>query len=479
MEKNLQKIDRDKKVFNSEFDGKGVASLIFCSGAGSVTGANFLLKTPGGRILVDCGMIQGPKEAEAHNRDPFAYDPSTIDVLIVTHAHLDHVGRIGKLVKEGFKGKIISTTVTKDLAELVMRDAAHLIAQSSKRDNVEPIYNDGHVDQALTLWNTFDYHQTFEVVKGVSGYFKDAGHILGSSIVELGIDRKGGKPCKVVFTGDLGNSPSPILRDTENVEDADYMVIESVYGDRNHEPKEDRQAKLKRVIVDTFARKGTLVIPAFSVERTQVLLYEINDLIESKQIPSVPVFLDSPLGSKVTAIYHENTELFNPSAKDRIAGGDDIFDFPRLSYVDNDESSRSLGHNHSAKIIIAGSGMSMGGRVRRHEAEYLPDSNSTILLVGYQPLGTLGRSLQDKAREVSIDGVKIPVHARIESIFGYSAHKDSDHLVEFVEKGASTLKKVFVAMGEPKASLFLAQRLRDELDVNAVYPEVGKEYLID
>lgn len=476
-------------------------SLICYSGVGSVTGANFLLKAGGARILIDCGMIQGMKEAEAHNRDPFGYDPKSIDILIVTHAHLDHVGRIGKLVKEGFRGRIISTEPTRDLAELVMLDAAHLLAQAAQRNqernqvgnqgrnhgdkNLPPICGEEDVKLAMTLWTTRPYHQSFELIPSVNVYFKDAGHILGSAIVEVTIDLaadlSGGndKKIKMVFTGDLGNSPTPILRDTDNVTDADYLLVESVYGDRNHEPKDERRAKLKRVIVDTLARQGTLIIPAFSVERTQVILYEINDLVESGQISSVPVYLDSPLGSKVTEIYRSNRQLFNPVVQERIAKGDDIFDFPKLSYVGSDESSREIDHNHSAKIIIAGSGMSMGGRIRRHEAEYLPDPNNTILLVGFQPIGTLGRAIQDGMRSVHIDGADVPLKAHVESIFGYSAHKDSDHLVEFVEKTAEKVRKVFVAMGEPKASLFLAQRLRDELDVDAIFPEVGKEYFLE
>lgn len=477
------KIVKMKKTGTEKNSNGPKVTLTCCSGVGSVTGANFLLKISDKQILIDCGMIQGTHEAEEHNRDPFIYDPKTIDVLIVTHAHLDHVGRIGKLVKEGFHGRIISTGPTRDLAELVMLDAAHLLAQKAKRDdagshsshnNQPPIYSENDVQQALTLWSTHPYYESFELFPGVTVNFKDAGHILGSAIIEITVAGK-----RIVFTGDLGNSPTPILRDTDSVTDADYLLIESVYGDRNHEPKDERRAKLKKVILDTLNRKGTLLIPAFSVERTQVLLYEINDLVESKQIPSVPVYLDSPLGSKVTEVYRMNRKLFNSSAQDRIAKGDDIFDFPKLSYVGSDESSRDIDRNGSSKIIIAGSGMSMGGRIRRHEAEYLPDSNNTILLVGYQPLGTLGRTIQDGAKSVKIDGVPVSVKARVESIFSYSAHKDSDNLVEFVEKTSTTVKKVFVAMGEPKASLFLAQRLRDELDVNAVFPEVGKEYLLE
>ena len=480
-------------------------------GVGSVTGANFMLKVPkpmskneegvlsneSGKVqhfytmLIDCGLVQGSREAEKFNREPFGYDPTQVDTLLITHAHLDHVGRIGKLVKEGFSGRIISSHATKDLAELVMRDAAHIQAHDAKKNNLEPLYTEAEVDKALSLWITFGYHEKFEPIEGYSAVtcvMKDAGHILGSSTFTFTVpvpseEKSSGSISKtetrnIVFTGDLGNTPTPILSDSEFIDDADYMLIESVYGDRNHEPKSERREKFKQVVQESLERRGTLVIPAFSVERTQVILYEINDLVETGQIKSVPVYLDSPLASQVTSVYHKNIALFNPEVQERIRKGDDIFNFPKLTIVASDHDSKSVHNVPGPKIIIAGSGMSMGGRVRRHEADYLPYKENTILLVGFQPIGTLGRTIQDGAKKVNIDGVSVPVLARIESIFGYSAHKDSDHLVEFVSHSVGRLKQVFVAMGEPKSSLFLAQRINDELDVKAMYPERGTEYQI-
>lgn len=456
-----------------------IPKLTCYGGVGSVTGANFLLEWNGAKILVDCGLLQGTKETETANSQPFDYEPSSVTMLLVTHAHLDHVGRIGKLVKDGFNGVIYSTSQTKMIAQYIMEDAVMLLDKEARHNGVLPMYSREDVTKALTLWRTIEYHTSTQLLPGLSVYLKDAGHILGSAMIEcsFSIDTPAQKKTtKLVFTGDLGNSPSPLLRDTESIEDADYVVMESVYGDRNHEPKDIRREKLVKIIKDAHSRQGTIIIPAFSVERTQVILYELNDLIETKQIPVLPVFVDSPLGSRVTAVYQSNTHIFNEAAQQRIKEGDDLFDFPRLKFVHDVKDSQSLDRIIESKIIIAGSGMSMGGRVRQHEATYLPDPRNTILLVGYQPIGTLGRQLQNGEKHVSIDGEKVTVKAHIESIFGYSAHKDSDHLVEFVSQSRKSIKKVFVVMGEPKASVFLSQRLHDEIDVEAICPERGKSY---
>lgn len=445
--------------------------ITFETGVGSVTGANFLVETKEKKFLVDCGLIQGDHETEKENRKPFGYDPKIIDYLFITHAHLDHVGRIGKLVKEGFKGTIYSTPETFALAQLVMADAVSILAIEAKKDNIQPIYEQRDIEKAFTLWKTIPYHEKNEI-GDFSVYLKDAGHILGSSMFEFTIEGK-----KIVFTGDLGNTPTPLLRDTESIEGAEYLIMESVYGDRNHESKDERDAKFEKIVVDTLATGGTLVIPSFSLERTQVILYELNNLAE-KGILKVPVFVDSPLATKVTDIYRGSTELFNDGIKEQIKNGDDIFDFKRLKFTINHEESNALDRMSGPKIILAGSGMSMGGRVRHHEATYLPNKNNTILLVGYQPIGTLGRVLQNKQKKAIIDKQEIKIEARIETIFGYSSHKDSDHLVEFVSKAKDTLKKVFPVMGEPKSSLFLAQRIQDELGLKAEYPERGKRYEI-
>ena len=451
------------------------AYITFYSGVGSVTGANFLLelssKEKTTKILVDCGLIQGEKIAQKENRLPFEYDPSEMNMLFITHAHLDHVGRIAKLVKDGFSGVIYSTPETFALAQLIMEDALGLLTRSAKDEGEIPLYEEKDVRKAFTLWQTIQYHEERTFPEGFTVYLKDAGHILGSSIIQFTYEGK-----KIVFTGDVGNSPTPLLRNTESLEGADYIVTESVYGDRNHEPKDERREKLQSIIEDTIKKQGTLIIPAFSLERTQVILYEINKLVETKMIPIIPVYVDSPLATKVTDIYKSSTHLFNERAQAEIKGGDDLFNFPKLSFTVSADDSRAIDHASSPKIIIAGSGMSVGGRVIHHEEVYLNNSKNTVLLVGYQTMGSIGRHLLDGSKKVTIHGVDIGVRAKIESILGYSSHKDSDHLVEFVATAHDSAKKVFIAMGEPKASLFLVQKIRDNTGMNALYPERLKKY---
>ncbi len=445
--------------------------ITFCSGVGTVTGANFLFEADQSSMLIDCGMIQGEKFALEENNREFFYDISSIDALIITHAHLDHVGRIPKLVKEGYSGPIYSTPETRELAELVLNDAVGIIAMESRQNGGVPMYDTDDVQAVFPLWKTIPYHQEAKITDDISVFLKDAGHILGSAMVEIRTVGQDGTPLKVLFTGDVGNSPAPLLRDTEVVGDVNYMITESVYGDRNHEPKDTRTEQFQKIINDTINRGGTLVIPAFSIDRTQVLLYELNNLVEQKKIASVPVFVDSPMAIKATQVYQASTELFNDPVREQIKNGDRIFDFPHLQFTVSQMESRDISRLQGPKIILAGSGMSVGGRVISHEEEFLPDPKNTILFVGYQTNGSLGRLLADGAKKVDIHGRTIKVKAHIESIYGYSAHKDSDHLVEFVATAGSNLKKVFVVMGEPKGSMHLAQRINDELGKKAIVPE--------
>lgn len=450
--------------------------ITFWSGVGTVTGANFLLETRNTKILVDCGLMQGTKDSYIENKKAFPYDPKSVNFLFVTHAHMDHIGRVCKLVRDGFSGVIYSTKETKDLANVMIMDAIKVMATKEEFGNEdgvkeEPLYGIGDFNKAMALWRTIPYHTETKLNNEFDVYLKDAGHILGSSMYEFKYRGK-----KVVFTGDSGNTPTPLLKDTEKITDADFLIVDSVYGDRNHEPKEERDNRFRQVIVDTINKKGAVIIPAFSVERTQVILYELNNLIEEKKIPSIPVYLDSPLALKVTDIYRHSTSDFNQQVKKEISGGDDIFNFPKLTIVHGREESENIVKTSNPKIIIAGSGMSSGGRIVGHEINFLPDPNSTVLLMGYQALGTLGRKIQEKPKEVEINGNMIPVKARIENITGYSSHKDSDGLVSLVENTKDTVKKVFVVMGEPKSSTFLVQRLRDELEVDAIYPERGIIY---
>ncbi|MFT5179948.1 MAG: metallo-beta-lactamase family protein [Candidatus Paceibacteria bacterium] len=448
----------------------GKLKLKFFGGVGSVTGANFMLQSDETKILVDCGLIQGPKWAREKNYEPFAYDPATVDILFVTHAHADHIGRIPKLVKDGFNGKIYSTKATKDLVRYMFEDAVKVLSIDAKKDNQDPLYNTDDVLKTLSLWEGVSYHDPVKIAD-FEAIFKDAGHILGSAMVEF---KYLGTGEKIVFTGDLGNSPTPLLKDTEDITDADYLIMESVYGDRNHEGKEKRADNLKKAITRVVERSGTLVIPVFSLEKTQLLLHELNDLIEKEDLPSVPVYFDSPLAIRLTEVYRKEYENYNEHVKEEIDGGDDVFDFPKLKITMHNRESEEIHGVEGPKIIISASGMSEGGRVLKHEEHYLPDPKNAILFIGYQVAGSLGRAIKDGMKKVRIGGNDVPINAEIITIDGYSSHKDSDHLLEFVYNTAETLKKVFVVMGESKSSLFLVQKLRDNLDIDAVHPEEGE-----
>lgn len=449
------------------------STIGFYGGVGSVTGANFLIDTGTHSIVVDCGLEQGGEFSLQKNAEPFPYDVSDVDVLIVTHAHADHIGRIPKFVREGFKGKIYSTTPTKDLAGIMLHDACGIMKHEAERNGTEPLYREADIGQALALWTPMSYHDSF-MIGDVTVTFHDAGHILGSALVVLERDGK-----KFMCTGDIGNIPQPLLNPPEVVKDIDYLLMESVYGDRLHEKVAERSSMLLEEIKATVARKGTLIIPAFSLERTQGMLFEINNFVESGLIDPLPVFLDSPLAISVTDIYRAHRAYLKDSVREQIEGGDDIFDFPKLSFTRTREASDAIAKIPGPKIIIAGSGMSHGGRVLSHEIEYLGRPDTTLLLVGYQTVGSIGRLLQDGVTRVTIDGVPVRVKARIRTIRGYSGHADRDQLIDFVHERGERLKKVFVTMGEERASLFLVQRLRDYLGVDAIAPEANQVITID
>jgi metallo-beta-lactamase family protein len=450
------------------------ATLGFYGGVGSVTGANFMLDTGDLAILVDCGLVQGDKFAQAVNAEPFVYDPADADVLFVTHAHADHIGRIPKLVRDGFKGVIYSTEPTRDFANIMLHDALKVMQYEKERYGHEVLYAEGDIAAALALWEVVAYDEEIVLTNGVKAHYTDVGHILGSGMVHL---ERNGK--KIVFTGDIGNDPQPLLNPPVAPTDYDYLVMESVYGDRLHEEVAERTEMLKQEILETQHKGGTLIIPAFSLERTQGMLLEINNLVESGQIEPLPVFLDSPLAIKVTEMYRKFPQYLKQSVQDQVNGGDDIFDFEGLSFTRTNKDSHEIKKEKGAKIIIAGSGMSHGGRIRMHEKNYLDNKNTTLLLVGYQSVGSLGRLLHDGAKKVTIDGEPVIVNAKVARIRGYSGHADRDQLVGIVASGGEKVKTVFVTMGEERSSLFLVQRLRDYLGVNAVAPSLNEEIEID
>jgi metallo-beta-lactamase family protein len=452
------------------------ATITFFSGAGTVTGANFLLDTNQKKILIDCGTLERERPqaggCDEENGKPFAYDPGSIDALIVTHAHADHIGRVPKLVRDGFRGQIFSTTPTRDLAELMFEDALHIMEEEAMRAGCRPIYQKEDVSRALSQWQTRGYHEHFSL-GDATVEFLDAGHILGSAMVRFTREKS------IIFTGDLGNSPEPLLNDTESPAGAHYIVMESVYGDRVHEGREGRKDALRAAIEEVRARKGVLLMPSFSIERTQILLFEIDSMIEAGEITPIPLYLDAPLAIAVTDIFRKYPDFLNPAARAEFEGGKDPFTFSGLKVTKASAQSREIYDAPNPKVIIAGAGMSSGGRIRAHEKHYLPDKNATVLFVGYQAPGSLGRRIQDGEKHVHIEGESVRVRANIEILSGYSGHKDRDALLEFVEAARESLQKVFVVMGEPKAEMFLAQRIRDFLGVETTVPQVGSTVSIE
>ncbi len=449
-----------------------VAKITFYGGTGSVTGANFLFEIDDKKILIDCGLTQGLELADDINWAPFTYNSKEIDILFITHSHIDHIGKIPKLIHEGFHGKIYSTKPTRALTRPMLSDTANILSKN-KQFNLNKIYTEENIDTAFLQWLSFDYHEKIKITDDLEVSFKNAGHILGSAMIEFIYKGK-----KVLFTGDLGNSPSPLLPDTEKITDVDYLIMESVYGDRNHESRNDRRILLERVIEDNYKRKGTLIIPTFSLERSQELLFELNDLVTNNRIPIMPIFFDSPLAIRLTEIFKQFGNYFNETAKKVLSKDKYLFDFPGLHSTLQSEESKMINDAPNPKIIIAGSGMSSGGRIVHHEKHYLPDPNNTILLTGYQSLGTLGRLIQEGVKKIHISGEDVNVRAHVAIILGYSGHKDGDGLFHFVEDMQDKVKKIFVVMGEPKSAMFLVQRIKDNLGIDAFAPLKGDSVLL-
>ncbi len=442
-----------------------------------MTGSNFLIEGAKGKLLVDCGIEQGGDFAVEEVYGPFPYDVKNIDALVITHAHLDHVGRIPKLVKDGFHGKIYMTPPTRDLATLILLDSAHILAEEAQRLGRLPLYDVTDVEAAFALVETLDYHVEKEVASGLSVYLRNTGHILGSASARI-TDEEG---TAVALTGDIGNSPSPLLPDWEPIPDADALVMESVYGDRLHPSQAERVAKLRDALKRAIERGGTILIPAFSLERTQLMLYELSNFFDAGDLPKIPVFLDSPLAIKVTAVYEKwGPTYFKPETEDEMKREGSIFAFPFLKQTLSREDSMAIEKVPSPKIIIAGAGMSHGGRIGRWETRYLPDPTTTLFMVGYQAPGTPGRRIMEGASSVRLAGNDVKIKATVEKLEGWSAHADRDELLKFAEAALAgkRTKTIFVALGEPSAERFLAQRIHDYLGGNAIVPEMGQTWEI-
>lgn len=439
--------------------------LGFYGAAGEVTGSNFILETGKYRVLVDCGLFQGARMAEKHNYQPLAYNPQDIDVIILTHAHLDHCGRLPLLWKLGYRGKIYSTPASCDLAELIMTDAAGIMQEEAQEDGHEPLYLTSHVVGAVSGFSPVEYGQKIEVLPGVMVEFYEAGHILGSASVVVSAEGK-----RIVFSGDLGNDPVPILRPSETPPLADVVIMETTYGNRLHDSPSGRRAKLRAVLRQAAARQGTLLIPAFAIERTQEILYELNQLTKEESLPAMPVFLDSPLAIAVTDVYYRYPRYFDEEAKLLRQQDPDanIFQFPLLKITATASQSKAIKAFPDPKVIIAGSGMMEGGRMIHHAANFLSLSSTTLLFVGYQANGTLGRELYDNKRKVKIKGRFVTVKSHVAAISAYSSHADRDGLTRWLDRFGQKPGKVFLVHGERQSSLDFASHLGERY--NAYVP---------
>ncbi|MGH9488465.1 MAG: MBL fold metallo-hydrolase RNA specificity domain-containing protein [Terriglobales bacterium] len=448
--------------------------ISFHGAAGDVTGSCHLLHIGNQQILIDCGLFQGSRRLHEENSEPFGFDPAQIDLLLLTHAHLDHCGRIPLLVKQGFRGRILTTPATLDLAKLVLHDAAALQGEEARRHHVRPLYDAGDVQQALErMEGGIAYGAAREVAAGVRATFHDAGHILGSAWILLELE-EGGQRRRVVFSGDLGNRNKPILNPPEPAPPADVLVMESTYGDRNHRSQAESVAEFRSALETTLPGGGNVVIPTFALERAQDLLYYLRAMAAEGKLPAAtPVFLDSPMAISATEIFRRHPECFNAEMKALLASGTDPFALPKLAFTRTAESSQAIGSARGA-IIMAGSGMATGGRILHHLQNNLASSANRIVFVGYAAQGTPARQIIDGAKEVKLYGETIAVRAQVSTIGGFSAHADHDDLLAWALASGKPAQ-VLLVHGEPQAAQVLAQALADH-GLSAAIPRLGDKF---
>lgn len=469
-------------------------NISFLGAAKTVTGSCFLVETKDTKFLVDCGMFQGKANEVLLNTEPFSFNPGDLDFMLLTHAHIDHSGRIPKLYMDGFKGTIYATKPTAQLCGIMLPDSGHIQEMENEWTNrkrqragqppVKPLYTIKEATDCLSLFKGVAYDEVISVSQDVRVRFNDAGHILGSAIIEIWI-RENNQETKIVFSGDLGNKGMPILRDPSIIGDTDYLIVESTYGDRLHTLKKetDKIEKFINIISETISKGGNVVIPSFAVGRTQELIYDLNkymDVFDDKvnQILNVPVYVDSPLATSATQIFRQNLDCFDEEAKEYIANGDNPLDFPSLKFTQSPEESRKLNEKSESMIIISASGMCEAGRIKHHLKHNLWREESTILFVGYQAEGTLGRKIQDGAKKVRLFGEEIFVNARIETIDGFSGHADKDGLISWIGSIGRKPKKIFVVHGEQGVGASFAQTITDELGLQCIVPSRGESFVI-
>ncbi|MBI3920083.1 MAG: MBL fold metallo-hydrolase [Armatimonadetes bacterium] len=453
----------------------------FCGAAGEVTGSCHYVEAGGLKLLLDCGLFQGGDDRHQKNCEPFPFDVAALDYVLLSHAHIDHAGRLPLLHKLGYNGPILGTKPSVELAEVLLLDSAHLQEEDAKwkkkrlqkkgeeAEWVKPLYTIEEAEACLDQLQGVDYEETVRLKDGVSVRYLDAGHILGSSILELTVKENGAEK-RLVFSGDLGVRGAPILRDPTLVERADFLLMESTYGDRLHENADNKCELLRLAVKDTIKRGGKLLMPAFAVGRTQEILYELNSLFEDNAVPRVPVFVDSPMAISATKILLQHPEVYDAETNALIAGGEKPFQFPEVRMVQSVDESKELHHLRKPCIIIAGSGMCTGGRIKHHLHNNIDNPVNTILFVGYQGVGTLGRSIREGAQSVRIFGQQHAVRAEVRHIDGFSAHADRDGLIEWFAGIRDKPQETCFVHGDPEAAAALSATIAEKFKVATRVP---------
>ncbi len=472
--------------------------ITFLGATRTVTGSNFLVEAAGKKFLVDCGMWQGRAELEEQNREEFQFNPAEIDFMLLTHAHIDHSGRIPKLYNEGFKNKIYAHKATCDLCALMLPDSGHIQEMENQWKNkkrvrkgqkeVEPLYTAEDAARSLEIFEPVQYDEIIEITPEIHVRFNDAGHMLGSSIIELWV-KEDGKETKTVFTGDLGNNDIPLLDSPTMIESADYVVMESTYGSRIHLKNEEKAELFLNIVSETLDNGGTVVIPSFAVGRTQEILYEINKLKETKDdeefrrkyktLMKSNVYVDSPLAISATEVFRENMNLFEEEVQEEMMKGDNPLEFPGLQFTRTADESKALNEDQRPSIIISASGMCEVGRIKHHLKHNLWNPKSTVLFVGYQAPGTLGYNIVNGEKTVKIFGDEIAVNARIEYIEGYSGHADQEGLMNFIYSFINKPKKIFLVHGEEESQNIFKAKVEEEAQIPVIIPQWGETYEID
>ncbi|HET8587292.1 MAG TPA: MBL fold metallo-hydrolase RNA specificity domain-containing protein [Candidatus Limnocylindria bacterium] len=492
----------------------------FLGAVGTVTGSQFLVRIGQKKLLVDCGMFQGSPEEISRNRLPFAFDPDELDALLLTHAHLDHCGRIPALVKAGYRGPIYATAGTADLAEIVLRDSAKLQEEAAERwqrrhrerpveeavatesdeeagveteeplpdrmrkarpearaETREALYTIGDVEQTVRQFRSVDYESSVDIADGVRATFHDAGHILGSAIIELHLTDAADE-LTVIFSGDLGRGSTPILRDPTPISRADFVLVESTYGNREHAPQEESVNELVQAISEVADSRGVLLVPSFAIGRTQELVWMLDELLRQGRIPRMPLFLDSPMASRATDVYLRHPEDYDEETAALLRSGDSPLEYPGETYTNTVEQSKSIRQQKRPIMVVASSGMLTGGRIVHHLKDFLPDPNCTLLFIGYQGQGTLGRHIQSGGKTARLDGEEYEVRCRVRSISGFSAHADEHELAAWLshfgaagQRANGEPKQVFIVHGDPDAADAFAERVRSELRLRAYVPK--------